>query len=330
LLAALLEHPLGAALEVPEELRYEELRAEAKPCLTIRSPQRNSWNSDRLRAQLSFDYGGWRVPDTGPSRGIYDPAARTLLVRDTTAEAAARQLLSQLGFSAPDKEYGETEPAWGLAPKKLPAVVRAWVGAGWHIEAEGKVFRSPGSMRVEVASGIDWFELHGEVEYGDTTANLPELLAALRRGENMVRLGDGTYGLLPEEWLGASVRWLVWGRPKTGTCASSATRQDFWTRCWPRNRRPGATKLSRAFATSCAASTASGRPPNPRVLTANSGTTSAKVSAGWSFCGPSVSAAAWPTTWAWAKRPRCWPCWRSASYSGEKHVMVTDLEFPPL
>jgi superfamily II DNA or RNA helicase len=202
LLAALLEHPLGTPLEVPEELRYEELRAEAKPCLTIRSPQRNSWNSDRLRAQLSFDYGGWRVPDTGPSRGIYDPAARTLLVRDATAEDAARQLLSQLGFSAPDKEYGETEPAWGLAPKKLPAVVRAWVGAGWHIEAEGKIFRSPGSMRVEVASGIDWFELRGEVDYGETTATLPELLAALRRGENMVRLGDGTYGLLPEEWLG--------------------------------------------------------------------------------------------------------------------------------
>jgi len=202
LLAALLEHPLGAQLQVPEELRYEELRAEVKPCLTIRGPSRSSYSGERLRAQLSFDYGGFRVPDSGPSRGIYDPAARSFLVRDAAAEDAARQLLRQLGFSGPDKEYWETEPAWGLPPKKLPAVVRSWVGAGWHIEAEGKVFRRPGAMRVEVASGIDWFELHGEVDYGETTARLPELLAALRRGENMVRLGDGTYGLLPEEWLG--------------------------------------------------------------------------------------------------------------------------------
>ena len=39
------------------------------------------------------------------------------------------------------------------------------------------------------------------MDYGDATAKLPALLEALRRGENMVRLDDGTYGLLPEEWL---------------------------------------------------------------------------------------------------------------------------------
>ena len=48
---------------------------------------------------------------------------------------------------------------------------------------------------------MDWFELHGEVEYGGISAKLPALLAALRRGENMVLLDDGSYGLLPEEWL---------------------------------------------------------------------------------------------------------------------------------
>src|SRR5262249_37419106 len=42
---------------------------------------------------------------------------------------------------------------------------------------------------------------HGSVDFGDTTAKLPELLAALKRGENTVRLGDGTVGMLPEDWL---------------------------------------------------------------------------------------------------------------------------------
>jgi hypothetical protein len=88
-----------------------------------------------------------------------------------------------------------------LAPSKLPRIVRSLVEAGWDIQAEGKIFRRPGAFRIEVSSGVDWFELHGEVEYGNTTARLPELLAALRRGDKMVRLDDGTYGMLPEEWL---------------------------------------------------------------------------------------------------------------------------------
>jgi SNF2 family DNA or RNA helicase len=48
---------------------------------------------------------------------------------------------------------------------------------------------------------MDWFELHGSVDFGGTSATLPALLAALRRGENVVRLDDGTFGMIPEEWL---------------------------------------------------------------------------------------------------------------------------------
>ena len=50
-------------------------------------------------------------------------------------------------------------------------------------------------------SGIDWFELHGWVPYGDFGAELPALLAALERGQQIVSFDDGTLGLLPEEWL---------------------------------------------------------------------------------------------------------------------------------
>ena len=62
-------------------------------------------------------------------------------------------------------------------------------------------FVHAGPARVEVSSGIDWFELRAEVDYGDTTVSLPQLLEAVRRGDTMVALGDGSFGLLPEEWL---------------------------------------------------------------------------------------------------------------------------------
>jgi len=63
--------------------------------------------------------------------------------------------------------------------------VRELTAEGWHVEAEGKVYRSPGKFEIQVSSGVDWFELHGVVEFGDTVAQLPELLAAMRRGQNV-------------------------------------------------------------------------------------------------------------------------------------------------
>ena len=58
------------------------------------------------------------------------------------------------------------------------------------------------SMRLEVSSGIDWFDLHGAIDFGDgRSAPFPQLLAAVARGEDVVVLDDGSVGLLPEEWL---------------------------------------------------------------------------------------------------------------------------------
>jgi superfamily II DNA or RNA helicase len=201
MLAALLEHPLAARVEVPEELRYEEVQPVPRPCLTFRSEKRYEWSQQHLRAELSFDYDGRRVAGALKSRGIYDPAKRHFVVRDQQAEAAAKAFVHDLGLEDIPSDFAGHPPSLRLAPKKLPAVAHACLAAGWHVEAEGKIFRRPGAMHVGVSSGVDWFELRGEVDYEGASAKLPALLAALRRGENMVRLDDGTYGLLPEEWL---------------------------------------------------------------------------------------------------------------------------------
>jgi superfamily II DNA or RNA helicase len=199
LLEALLASPRIPTLDVPEELRFEETTVAPRPVLRIGSDR--SVVSSRLRAHLSFDYAGRNVKPDDPAAGYYNSAAHSYLRRDPAAEKTAADLLTEVGAKYAPAGYYEREAAWEIAPTKLPRVVRELVHAGWHLEAEGKTFRRPGDFQMEVSSGVDWFELHGEVSYGDTTAKLPELLAALRRGETMVRLTDGTYGLLPEELL---------------------------------------------------------------------------------------------------------------------------------
>jgi len=200
LLTALLGSPALSLLDLPEELRYEEVVPPPRPCLRIGKAE-FGYANQRLVADLSFDYDGRTVSALDPAQGFYQAADRRLLRRDSAAEKAAVALLNDLGVKLRASNYWTREPGREVAPSNLPRVVRTLVEAGWHIEAEGKIFRRSGAVRVEVSSGVDWFELHGEVEYGNSAAQLPALLEALRRGDKMVRLDNGNYGILPEEWL---------------------------------------------------------------------------------------------------------------------------------
>jgi len=191
-LSHLLETPGLPSMELDEPLRFEERRGQPK--LGLRIVNKRDWNGDYFEARLLLDYGrGWMLDK--PGGGLWLPEERVYVARDSKTEAEARALLEELGLKT------LPEGAWRLPVKTMPRSVRELIQAGWHVEAEGKAFRRPGEARVDVRSGIDWFELHGEVDYGGVKASLPQLLAALRRGDTMVPLGDGSFGLLPEEWL---------------------------------------------------------------------------------------------------------------------------------
>jgi hypothetical protein len=201
LLAELLRLPRLPRLELPEELRFEEVWPTPRPRLKVKPPEHRGWGGQEwLRGELSFDYEGQVVEAKRPGRSVYQADQRRLLLRDTAAERAAAARLEQAGFHPKSSYYGRDE-SLELAPRNLPKVVRTLLEEGWHVEAEGKLYRRPGEIKIEVTSGIDWFELHGTVQFGDQEAKLPELLAALKRGENLVKLGDGTMGMVPEEWL---------------------------------------------------------------------------------------------------------------------------------
>jgi len=196
LLRTLTEDGRTPPLHLPEDWHWtEEPRAMAP---VVRFHGERARATEQLWAELVYRYGDRSVGSANQGRGFYVSQERLFVPRDGGAESAARVRLEDLGLRV---ETQRGEERWKLAPKRLPAVVRELVQEGWRVEAEGKAFRAPGATKVAVTSGIDWFEMRGEVEYGGEKATLPQLLAALRRGDSMVLLGDGTYGLLPEEWL---------------------------------------------------------------------------------------------------------------------------------
>jgi superfamily II DNA or RNA helicase len=183
--------------ETPDDLRIETVDVEPQPHLVLRPmPSRR----DRLRVQLAFDYEGTVVPIESPLRAVRSTGGSRAIRRALETERRALDLLYRSGCR--DDWSQETgNRVLQLATNLLPRLVRRLLGEGWRVEAAGRIYRQPGPAALALRSGIDWFELHGHVDYEGQHASLPELLAALNRGETYVTLGDGTIGLLPEQWL---------------------------------------------------------------------------------------------------------------------------------
>src|SRR5207244_136087 len=151
----------------------------------------------RLACSVIFDYGCVKVPQGHAAATVRDPGRDRYLKRDAEAEMAALSRLPELGFQRVTWEKHQ----WELPPSRLPVAVRKLVSEGWRVEADGKLYRRPEKFELKVASGVDWFELHGRADFEGHSVEMPQLLIAIARGEHSVPLGDGTYGLLPEEWL---------------------------------------------------------------------------------------------------------------------------------
>jgi non-specific serine/threonine protein kinase len=84
----------------------------------------------------------------------------------------------------------------------IPELTRA----GFEIYGEetlkaGRINRATPTLRVQIKSGIDWFDLKTVVEFGDQQISLHDVRKAMKRGERYVKLADGSMGQIPEEWI---------------------------------------------------------------------------------------------------------------------------------
>ncbi len=119
-------------------------------------------------------------------------------------------LAEENGFLEKLKSLKGVEPVTGengeasfrIIPTEFPSLVSSLLEWGWKVEAHGKKVRGSGEFNIGVTSGVDWFDIHGDVKFdGGLRLGIPKLLAAIERRDNLVALGDGTLGMLPSAWL---------------------------------------------------------------------------------------------------------------------------------
>lgn len=188
-------------VDLPDDLRVEQIRPEPQGKLSIRSPQRYHGNR-YLFATVAFRYGERTVALRNVQSAWFDAEQNRLVLRSPPQEQELLGQLHALGFEPfAHYNYRDDEADLRFSQKKLPEVVDALTASGWHVESEGRLIRRPGRVQLSVETNIDWFELDGKVDFDGASASLPTLLKALRNNERYIRLDDGTHGMVPEEWL---------------------------------------------------------------------------------------------------------------------------------
>ncbi|WP_051360042.1 DEAD/DEAH box helicase [Adhaeribacter aquaticus] len=63
-------------------------------------------------------------------------------------------------------------------------------------------------INIQVTSGINWFDTTVKVKFGNKEVPLKYLHKTIRNKSRFVELGDGTQGILPEEWLQKFTRYF--------------------------------------------------------------------------------------------------------------------------
>jgi superfamily II DNA or RNA helicase len=181
-------------VELPDALRWEERVTAPRFGVTIGRPDEGSGTCP-IEPVAHYDHTAAPLGQ-GSSRLLSDDG-RVMFRRNRAAEADAVETLRDQGVVNVDAHLRQGA---SIHYRKVPALVRTLVDANWLVLADGLRYRALDAPRLRISSGIDWFEIKTLSETG-TTVDLRELMDALKTGRRTVALGDGTVGMLPEQWL---------------------------------------------------------------------------------------------------------------------------------
>ncbi len=160
----LLDMPVLPRLMLPEQLQLEEVRLSPAKRLVIESPSGRLRHLERLVGSVRFDYDGEIISGSSDRWAIVQRDQNRCLIRDRNAEERAWSELMDNGFRKL-LENRDGGPEVEVAARELGPAIRKLMELGWDVAADGSPVRRAGEVAFRVASGIDWFELHADIEF---------------------------------------------------------------------------------------------------------------------------------------------------------------------
>jgi hypothetical protein len=165
---------------------------------------------DYLLFQPIFTYKGYETRPGGKDELIIPSNGRVLVVkRDKQAELQFVKKLESL-----HSHFIHPEGAMNLALKGTEVLKNNWFFLFVDAMKEMKVpvmgfdalknFRfntAKPQTKVYISSHTDWFDAKVDILFGEQKVSIADVKKALSNKQQVVQLGDGTLGVLPEEWI---------------------------------------------------------------------------------------------------------------------------------
>ena len=192
LLREIAELPNGMEIDLPEDLGIE--RTVGIPTALVRLKRLPKLGDEAdVPLELLFEYGGELIEFRSLRKGVLDHSGKRIITRNETMERDLRTRLLDLGvcMSRDGKGfYMESADVASLLPRLGDE--------GFRVLLRERELKRDLGLRFRVSSGVDWFDLKGGLDFGSEVVPWPALLKALRRGETVLTLADGSQGLIPE------------------------------------------------------------------------------------------------------------------------------------
>ena len=136
----------------------------------IDKPER--YDPYRLPGHVDFLYDGKAVPPRRPCGGSSTKRRAGLGPRPAAGTRAGR-LTGRAGLQPMEGWQAHKYNIW-IPSQKLPEAAESLVAEGWIVEAQGYYVRRAGTWRMNVTSGVDWFDLDGTLDFDGMEVQLPE------------------------------------------------------------------------------------------------------------------------------------------------------------
>ena len=199
---AFLEYYYGAGasaqLNLPNELQFEEVPSVFPKCrFTISTVKESAF----LQGDLEFNYAGNYISTSFQGEKLVDVKKREMIRRNVDEESKIKDQFRSLNPQAPIGRMQDIDTDGIFHEREFLPLVEKALSFGWEVVAHAKNVRLAKDFNISVTSGIDWFDVNAEFNFDGFTESLPQLIAAIKSGQRLVQLGDGTFGMLPESWL---------------------------------------------------------------------------------------------------------------------------------